>query len=237
MVAFHNPVAKAPRFCIEWSPEQTSCRIAEHRAQAQGELQREHVFDWDATAWLDYNAANRRPVTSALENIVKSQSVSYRLLALVLRVALLVSLVGAGWIVYKRLPNNGATNLANGSGQATIQIILQTPPDMGAASADIPIEISPVDIVAVRHEFFVEPRAGQRFDEFLHQRMNGRTMINARLDSHGRTSVIVPPGDWWVHAILSGEVDLEWRLHVTITGARQVIELTQQNAYTRSKSF
>ena len=168
---------------------------------------------------------------------MKSQRVSYRLLALVLRVALLAALVGAGWVVYKRLPNKGPDNLANGSGQATVQIILQLPQDMEKTPADIPIEISPIDIVAVRHEFFVEPRAGQRFDEFLHQRMNGRALINARLDSQGRASVTVPPGDWWVHAILSGEVDLEWRLHVTITGGKQTVQLTEQNAYTRSKSF
>jgi len=108
---------------------------------------------------------------------------------------------------------------------------------MGNNARDIPIEISPVDIVAVRHEFFVEPRAGQRFDEFLHQRMNGRNLINARLDSRGRTSVAVPRGDWWIHAILSGEDDLEWRLHISITGGKQTVELTPQNAYTRSKSF
>lgn len=168
---------------------------------------------------------------------MESQRVSYRLLTLFLRAALLVGLVGAAWIVYQRLPDNGPGNPANGSGQATVQIILQAPQDMGKAPADIPIEISPVDIVAVRHEFFVEPRAGQRFEEFLHQRMNGRAPINARLDSQGRTSVAVPPGDWWVHAIFSGEVDLEWRLHITITGGKQTVELTQQNAYTRSKSF
>jgi hypothetical protein len=168
---------------------------------------------------------------------VNSQRISYRLLAIALRVALLVALVGAGWAIYKRLPNKGPTSSTNASGQATIHILLQPPQDMGQAPQDIPIEISPVDIVAVRHEFFVEPRAGQRFDEFLQQRMNGRTVINSKLDSQGRVSITLQPGNWWVHAILSGEEDLEWRLPVSIAGGNQTVELTQQNAYTRSKSF
>jgi hypothetical protein len=168
---------------------------------------------------------------------VKSQQVSYHLLALSLRAALVLALVGAGWIVYQRLPDNGPANLVNASGEGTLQIILQRSPDRDKASSDIPVEISPIDIVAARHEYFVEPRAGQRFDEFVHERMNGRTMINARLDSQGRASVNVPPGDWWVHAVFTGDVDLEWRLKITMTGGRQTVELTQQNAYTRSKSF
>jgi hypothetical protein len=168
---------------------------------------------------------------------VTSQPISYRLLALALRMALLVALAGAGWAVYKRLPNSEPSGPQATSGQTTIQLILQPPQDLARAARDIPIEISPVDIMAVRHEFFVEPRAGQRFDEFLHQRMNGRVLINARLDSQGRASVAVPPGNWWVHAILSGEEDLEWRLPISISGGKQIVELSQQNAYTRSKSF
>jgi len=168
---------------------------------------------------------------------VNSQKLSYRLLALSLRLALIIALAGAGWMVYKKLPNNGPSNFIGTSDQTTVQILLQPPPDMGKTARDIPVEISPVDIVAVRHEFFVEPRAGQRFDEFLHQRMNGRNLINARLDSQGRASIAVPRGNWWIHAILSGEEDLEWRLPISITGGKQTVELTPQNAYTRSKSF
>ena len=113
---------------------------------------------------------------------MNSQRITYRLTALILRAALVAALAGAVWVVYKRLPDNGPSSSLTSSGQTIIQIILQPPPDMGNAPRDIPVEISPVDIVAVRHEFFVEPRAGQRFDDFLRQRMNGRALINARLD-------------------------------------------------------
>ena len=186
---------------------------------------------------FDYNIRAESAAGNAGPNIVNSQTISYRLLALVLRAALLVALAGACWVVYKRLPDNGPNSSATSSGQTILQIVLQPPPNLGKAPRDIPIEISPVDIVAVRHEFFVEPRAGQRFDEFLHQRMNGRAPINVRLDSQGQASVTVSGGNWWVHAILSGEEDLEWRLPISITGGRQTVELTSQNAYTRSKSF
>jgi hypothetical protein len=168
---------------------------------------------------------------------MNSQRISYRLLVLTLRLGLLVALAGAGWVLFKRLPNDGPGTPTAAAGQTTLQIVLQPPVDLGKTARDIPIEISPVDIVAVRHEFFVEPRAGQRFDDFLHKRMNGRELINTRLDSQGRGSIMVPEGNWWIHAILSGDEDLEWRLSILISGGRQTVELNPQNAYTRSKSF
>jgi hypothetical protein len=167
---------------------------------------------------------------------VNSQSNFYQALAISVRAILLVALAGGGWIVYQRLPVNGSSRGTN-PGQTNVQIVLQRSPDINAAAIDIPVEISPVDLVAVKHEFFVEPRASQRFEEFLHERMNGRSPVNTRLDSEGRASVLLPPGEWWLHAVLLGEADLEWRLKVTISGEQQTIELTLQNAYTRSKSF
>jgi hypothetical protein len=168
---------------------------------------------------------------------MNSRRFSYHLLALALRLALIIALGAAGWMVYQKLPDNGPSTASSTSGQTTLQILLRPPADMGKAARDIPVEISPVDIVAVRHEFFVEPRAGQRFEEFLQQRMNGRTLIYARLDRQGRAFVSVPSGNWWLHAVLSGEEDLEWRLPLSISGGKQTVELTPQNAYTRSKSF
>ena len=67
--------------------------------------------------------------------------------------------------------------------------------------------------------------------------MNGRTPVNARLDPQGQANIVISPGAWWVHAVLSGEEDLEWRLPINVSGPKQVIELTSQNAYGRTKSF
>jgi hypothetical protein len=118
-----------------------------------------------------------------------------------------------------------------------LQIILRQPATTVPEARDISVELYPVDIVAVRHEYFTERRAGKRFDDFLTERMNGRKPVTARLDREGQTSVVISPGNWWLHATLPGEENLEWRLPVVIAGSNQTVELTSQNVYTRTKSF
>src|ERR1044071_3139316 len=149
---------------------------------------------------------------------------------------LIFLLVGAGWLIYRRIPASGAE--ADLNQQTTdLQIFIRQPPETVGPSLDVSVSLYPVDIVAVRHEFFTEPRAGKRFEDFLKERMKGRSPVNARLDKQGQGSVMRAPGSWWLHATLSGDEQLEWRLPVTVGGTRQVIELTPQNAYTRSKTF
>jgi len=67
--------------------------------------------------------------------------------------------------------------------------------------------------------------------------MKGRSPIDAQLDKQGQGSVLLSTGSWWLHATISGDEQLEWRLPVTVTGAKQTVELTPQNAYTRSNTF
>ena len=165
-----------------------------------------------------------------------NRSITRALAIVFLRVALLALLVAAGWFIYKQLPASDSEVVADNSG-SKIQIILKSIPDVGATRLDVPVDIYPVDIVAVRHEFFTEPRAGKRFEDFLKERMKGRTPINARLDQQGQGSVVLSPGSWWLHAKLSGDEEVEWRLPLTVTREKQTIELTPQNAYTRSRSF
>jgi hypothetical protein len=157
------------------------------------------------------------------------------LLILALQATLLVLLVGAGWFIYRRLPDS-ATEAGSSQATTTLEIFIRQTPDNGPA-LDVAVSLYPVDIVAVRHEFFTEPRPGKPFEDFLKERMKGRKPVNARLDKQGQGSVLLAPGSWWLHATLSGDEQLEWRLPVTVTGSRQVIELTPQNAYTRSKTF
>jgi hypothetical protein len=107
----------------------------------------------------------------------------------------------------------------------------------GAGALDIPVNLYPIDIVAARHEYFTERRAGKRFDDFLSERMKGRAPIAAKLDKQGQTSVVISPGSWWLHAQLSGEENLEWRLPLDVSGAKQIVELTSDNVYTRTRSF
>ena len=153
-----------------------------------------------------------------------------------LRVALIALLVLAGWFIYKQLPASDSEGVADNMG-SKVEIILKSIPDVGAARLDVPVDLYPVDIVAVQHEFFTEARPGKRFEDFFKERMKGRTPINSRLDQQGHGTILLSPGNWWLHAKLSGEEEVEWRLPLTITREKQTIELTPQNAYTRSRSF
>jgi hypothetical protein len=49
--------------------------------------------------------------------------------------------------------------------------------------------------------------------------------------------VVISPGNWWLHAQLSGEENLEWLLPLNVGGVKQIVELTSQNVYTRTRSF
>ena len=166
---------------------------------------------------------------------MKPVSTFRRLTILALQAALIFVLVGAGWVIYRRLPEGAAQT--ESAQRTTLQILIKQTPDSAGQSLDVAVSLYPVDIIAVRHEFFTETRPGKRFEDFLKERMKGRSPVNARLDKQGSGSVSLPPGSWWLHATLSGDEQLEWRLPVTVTGTKQVIELTPQNAYTRSKTF
>jgi len=169
---------------------------------------------------------------------VTTPGIIFRLATLVLQAALVIGLLSAGWLVYRQLPAQVATaSDEQASSDTTIQLIIRPGSQMAGVALNVPVEFYPVDIVAVHHEYFTERRAGKRFDDFLTERMNGRRPVTARLDQSGQAQVTITPGNWWVHAALAGEEDLEWRLPVSIAGPKQTIELTPQNAYTRTKSF
>lgn len=153
-----------------------------------------------------------------------------------LQAMLVILLVGAGWWIYRQLPADAAESAANKQ-STSLQILIKQPPQGVGPELDVMVSLYPVDIIAVRHEFFTEPRAGKRFEDFLKERMKGRSPVNSRLDKQGHGSLTLAPGSWWLHATLPGDEQLEWRLPVTVGGSKQVIELTPQNAYTRSKTF
>lgn len=168
---------------------------------------------------------------------MKPTSISRSLITLFLRAGLIAALLSTGWLIYSQLPHDSTKNPSVSSDETILQIILRQPAGTGTEARDIPVELYPVDIVAVRHEYFTERRVGKRFDDFLRERMKGRKPVTTRLDQAGQTSVVISPGNWWLHATLPGEEDLEWRLPVNVAGPKQTIELTSQNVYTRTKSF
>jgi hypothetical protein len=152
-----------------------------------------------------------------------------------MQAALVVALIGAGWLIYRNVPTSAAVEAARST--AILQIVLRQPPDGTNIALDVAVNLYQVDIVAVRHEFFTEPRVGKRFEDFLKDRIRGRSPIVTRLDKQGQGVVALTPGSWLLHATLPGEEQLEWRLPVKVSETKQIVELTMQNAYTRSKSF
>jgi hypothetical protein len=174
---------------------------------------------------------------------VKTQTLSYNLTVALLRVALLAALIWVGWSVYHNLPDGGGSTDAlerENSGQSSetsLLIVLRRSAASGGAAVNIPVELYPIDVAAVQREFRFEPHPGVRFEDFLRQRMQGRTPVKAQLDERGQTVVMVTPGKWWVHAVLSDSQHVEWRVPVNVSGRQQTVELTSGNVYARTKSF
>ena len=159
-----------------------------------------------------------------------------RLAVLLLQATLVAALLVSGWLIYSKLPHRSNSDPRAARNETMLQIVLR-PTGINAAGLDIPVELYPVDIVAVRHEYFTERRAGKRFDDFLNERMQGRRPLNAKLDKEGQTTIMVNAGSWWLNAVLPGDENLEWRLPLNVAGNKQIVELTSQNVYTRTKSF
>lgn len=163
----------------------------------------------------------------------------YRVLLVILRIALVVALVGAGWNVYRKLPaGTRADYRARIEARTTdLSIFLESPNDGSQAPLNITVELYPVDVAAIRREFMHERRAGIRFEEFLSERMGGRALVLVRLDANGQGTAMVSPGRWWLYATLNADEELEWRMALEVTGRKQSVELRSNNVYSRSKSF
>ena len=145
--------------------------------------------------------------------------------------------MAVGWAIYSQLPHQPVSEPHAANGETVLQIVLRPSLNREVEVLDIPVELYPVDIVSVRDEYFTERRAGKRFDDFLSERMKGRNPVTAKLDRQGQTSVVINPGNWWLHALLSGDEELEWRLPIKVSGRKQTVELTSQNIYARTRSF
>ena len=175
---------------------------------------------------------------------------AHQLLIAVLRVALVLALAGAGWVIYRRLPHDDTAPAAGlGSNRlerdTLLRIVLlptrtgDTANDTGEAAANsvTPVQLYSIDVAAAQREFFDERRPGMRFEDFIVRRMGARQPITTQLDAQGQTIVYVPPGRWWIHATQTGAQEVTWRLPVNVAGREQTVELTNANAYMRTKKF
>ena len=73
-----------------------------------------------------------------------------------LQAAMVLLLAGAGWLIYRRLPEGAAR--VESSERTTLQIFIKQTPESVGPSLDVAVSLYPVDIIAVRHESFTETR-------------------------------------------------------------------------------
>ena len=169
-----------------------------------------------------------------------TQSFTRRALAVLFSVALVAALAAAVWGVYSRLPHDerAAANAGGGEAATTLRIRLRLEGVGSPVSAQkIPVQLFPINMAAAREEFDSEHRPGQRFEDFATKQMGNRQPLSVDLDEHGEATLAVPPGKWWIHATVTGERELTWRLPVNLSGGEKTVELTPDNAYTRAKKF
>lgn len=172
-----------------------------------------------------------------------SNPAAHRWLVACLRVALVIALVGAGWLIYRRLPHDDTAPAAGlgASPQARdtlLRIILPPRPAGDPAPDALPsVKLYSIDVAAAQREFLDERRPGMRFEDFVVRRMGARQPITTQLNAEGQTILYVPPGRWWIHATQGGAQEVSWRLPVNVAGREQTVELTHANAYMRTKKF
>ncbi|MEP6707088.1 MAG: hypothetical protein ABJC05_06190 [Pyrinomonadaceae bacterium] len=169
---------------------------------------------------------------------MKSEGTVIGILLVILRTALPVALLVAGWSVYRKLPAQipEAGSDSRLAPATSLQIVLRQPANY-QGRLDVPVNLYPVDVSAAQREYLAKPHAGTSFEDFLLRRMNGRSSVKTRLDKLGQATVNVPEGNWWLVAQLSADNEIEWRLPITVAGRKQSIELTAENAYGRTKVF
>ena len=79
---------------------------------------------------------------------VKFPGTISRLTVLLLRAVLVATLLFSGWLIYAKLPHRSNADARASRNETTLQIRLR-PAGINATSLDIPVELYPVDIVAV----------------------------------------------------------------------------------------
>jgi hypothetical protein len=172
---------------------------------------------------------------------MEKESLPIAIVKTILALALVGGLFLAGWNVYRRLPAAGSmpsNDIATDS-RAETKLTVMLRSEITSAILNSPIEIYPFDLAAAQREFQESPRLARQFDDYLLRRMHGITPVKVTADSKGRAMATVSEGNWWLHAtaaLTSGET-IEWRLPLNVAGREQVVELTMENAYERTKKF
>ncbi len=169
-------------------------------------------------------------------------------LILALRVVVVAAIVGGGWWFAASLPPEDSPPSSGNNQTTTLRVNLreenkedareESSSDKRIEPGDLSVKLYPVDVAGVQREFLTERRAGVSFDDFVTRRMAGRTPIEARFDGRGQATAEVSTGRWWIYASRRrGAEEVMWRLPVNVRGREQDVNLTQQNAYMRTRDF
>ena len=154
------------------------------------------------------------------------------------RVALLCALVGAGWNVYRQLPED-ARNVEENDGDESsgeseetdktrLRIVLRV------VSGKVESEASEVEIYSIDMANARVSANSAREQTNRHLRPLFRTRFNER----GEANIVLAAGRWRIHAThANGAQELVWRLPVRATGREQTVILTPENAYMRTQRF
>jgi hypothetical protein len=179
-------------------------------------------------------------LSDSSESAVMRDGATLIAIRIILGAALVGSLLIAGWSVYRRLPIEGSwarPEAYDARANSEITIVLRN--DSAAIPANTRIALYPIDFVAAERDFSSAVRPGRTFDDFLAQRMKGLEPLRPELDNNGRAVAKLSEGNWWIRAtaILNSGEKIEWRLPVKVSGRGQTVELSQENAYERTKTF
>src|SRR5260370_35000656 len=105
------------------------------------------------------------------------EGLAVAIVKIILGVALVGGIFGAGWNVYRRLPGDGAApmNFAATDSRAETQLTVMVRGDITGATMDSRIEIYPFDLVAAQLDLQATPHLSNRFADFLLLRVLGIT--------------------------------------------------------------
>ena len=172
---------------------------------------------------------------------MNNEGIGLQILRVALGVGLLTALFFAGWTIYHRLPESDSiiphAGSTDGGPQIRLSIVLGN--GLSGASLNSPAELYPFDLTAAQREYQASPQLARTFDDFLARRMRGVKPVPAPTDDRGRMLVMIGSGSWWLRATaaLAGGETIEWRLPLALSGREQIVELTLENAYEKTKKF
>ena len=160
-----------------------------------------------------------------------------RLIEIILALALLGSLVLAGWRVYRSLPQTIPAQVQVNDAAANSELIIVWRD--GPMDGETRVELYPIDFAAVRRDFLTNGRPGKNLDDFLAQRLKNLTPVRVRVNPSGRAVARLSEGNWWMRAtsVSANGEGLEWRVPMLISQRAHMIELSKDNAYERTKKF